>query len=62
MAVRQCEQLMESARKLLDDLEDFLKENELEIKHLREENISLKQKNADIAGLFETAAEILKRG
>lgn len=56
------ENLIMSAKQLLTDLEGFINETEQEVKYLREENDLLKQKNTELADVFEVAAKILTRG
>jgi hypothetical protein len=53
------ENLIISARQLLANFEGFINETEQEVKYLREENDFLKQKNIELADVFEAAAKIL---
>ncbi len=53
------ENLITSARQLLANFEGFINETEQEVKYLREENDLLKQKNIELADVFESAAKIL---
>ena len=53
------ENLITSARQLLANFECFINETEQEVKYLREENDLLKQKNIELADVFESAAKIL---
>ena len=53
------ENLITSAKQLLVNLEGFINETEQEVKYLREENDLLKQKNIELADVFESAAKIL---
>lgn len=56
------EDLIISARQLLTNLEGFINETEQEVRYLQEENDLLKQKNTELADVFEVAAKILTRG
>ena len=56
------ENLIVSARQLLTDLDAFINETDQEFKYLQEENDLLKQKNTELADVFEVAAKILTRG
>ena len=56
------ERLLESAEVFIGALTQYISETDKAISDLREEVGALRNKNADIASLFENTAELLRRG
>lgn len=56
------ERLLESAEVFIGALTQYIAETDKAISDLREEVGALRNKNADIAYLFESTAELLRRG
>ena len=56
------ERLLESAESFIGALVDYMKKTDKTISDLQQEVGALRNKNADIADLFEATAELLKRG
>ena len=56
------ERLLETAESFIGALTQYISETDKIISDLRKEVGALRNKNADIASLFESTAEILRRG
>lgn len=56
------ERLLESAEVFIGALTQYISETDKTISDLRGEVGALRNKNADIAALFESTAELLRRG
>ena len=56
------ERLLESAEVFIGALTQYISETDKTISDLRGEVGALRNKNADIASLFESTAELLRRG